>query len=102
MDGWIECRLRSFVAKKWRNTVWRRYPLPHLVQEFRLVRLIYPVPGIKPPLTARRGPHRKAAWGKLLEPFEQAGRGRAKAPPLSILLQGPSNPSRPQRRIYLA
>ena len=23
MDGWIERRLRSFVAKKWRNTVWR-------------------------------------------------------------------------------
>jgi hypothetical protein len=30
MDGWIERRLRSFVAKKWRNTAWRRYPLPRL------------------------------------------------------------------------
>jgi hypothetical protein len=27
MDGWIERRLRLFIAKKWRNTVWRRYPL---------------------------------------------------------------------------
>jgi hypothetical protein len=34
--GWIERRLRSFLAKKWRNTVWRRYLLPRLVQEFGL------------------------------------------------------------------
>jgi RNA-directed DNA polymerase len=50
LDGWIERRLRSFVAKKWRNAVWRIYPLSRLVQEFGLVRLIYLVPGIKPGL----------------------------------------------------
>jgi RNA-directed DNA polymerase len=64
MDGWIERRLRSFVAKKWRNTVWRRYPLSRLVQEFGLVRLIYLVPGINPSSTQRWRPHRKAACGK--------------------------------------
>jgi hypothetical protein len=50
LDGWIERRLRSFVAKKWRNAVWRIYPLSRLVQEFGLMRLIYLVPGIKPSL----------------------------------------------------
>src|SRR5215475_6860378 len=64
MDGWIERRLRSFVAKKWRNTVWRQYPLPRLVREFGLVRLIYLVPGINPSSTPRWRPHRKAACGK--------------------------------------
>jgi group II intron reverse transcriptase/maturase len=64
MDGWIERRLRSFVAKKWRNTAWRRYPLPRLVQEFGLVRLIHLVPGINPSLTPQWRPHRKAACGK--------------------------------------
>ena len=64
MDGWIERRLRSFVAKKWRNTVWRQYPLPRLVQEFGLVRLIYLVPGINPSSTPQWRPHRKAACGK--------------------------------------
>jgi group II intron reverse transcriptase/maturase len=64
MDGWIERRLRSFLAKKWRNTVWRRYPLPRLVQEFGLVRLIYLVPGINPSSTPQWRPHRKAACGK--------------------------------------
>ena len=64
MDGWIERRLRSFVAKKWRNTVWRQYPLPRLVQEFGLVRLIYLVPGINPSSMPQWRPHRKAACGK--------------------------------------
>src|SRR6201987_4430811 len=64
MDGWIERRLRSFVAKKWRNTVWRQYPLPRLVEEFGLVRLIYLVPGINPSSTLQWHPHRKAACGK--------------------------------------
>src|SRR6201993_3910056 len=64
MDGWIERRLRSFVAKKWRNTVWRQYPLPRLVEEVGLVRLIYLVPGINPSSTPQWRPHRKAACGK--------------------------------------
>jgi hypothetical protein len=64
MDGWIERRLRSFVAKKWRNTVWRQYPLPRLVQEFGLVRLIYLAPGINASSTPQWRPHRKAACGK--------------------------------------
>src|SRR5262249_51734508 len=64
MDGWIERRLRSFVAKKWRNTVWRQYPLPRLVQEFGLLRLIYLVAGINPSSMPQWRPHRKAVWGK--------------------------------------
>jgi group II intron maturase len=39
LDGWIERRLRSFVAKKWRNAAWRIYPLPRLVREFGLPEL---------------------------------------------------------------
>jgi RNA-directed DNA polymerase len=64
MDGWIERRLRSFVAKKWRNTVWRRYPLPRLVHDFGLVRLIDLVPSLNLSPTPQWRPHRKAACGK--------------------------------------
>ena len=31
----------SFIARRWRNTAWRRYPTPRLVNEFGLVRLIH-------------------------------------------------------------
>ena len=71
LDGWIERRLRSFVAKKWRNAVWRLYPLSRLVQEFGLVRLIYLVPGIKPGLEAYRM-NRSRARSKTMRPRGQS------------------------------
>ena len=37
MDGWIERRLRSFLAKKWRNMVWRWIvPIPGTTKLNRL------------------------------------------------------------------
>src|SRR3954453_15370078 len=64
LDGWIERRLFSFIARRWRNTAWRRYPTPRLGNEFGLVRLIHLVPGIRIIPRQRRRPHRKAACGK--------------------------------------
>jgi RNA-directed DNA polymerase len=64
LDGWIERRLRSFVAKRWRNATWRQYPTRRLVTELGLIRLISLVPGITKLLTPPRRPHRKAACGK--------------------------------------
>ena len=64
LDGWIERRLLSFIAKRWRNTAWRRYPTSRLVNEFGLVRLIHLAPGIRIIPRQRRRPHRKAACGK--------------------------------------
>jgi len=64
LDGWIERRLRSFIAKRWRNAVWRKYPTQRLVAELGLVRLISLVPGITKLLTPPRRPRRKAACGK--------------------------------------
>jgi RNA-directed DNA polymerase len=64
LDGWIERRLFSFIARRWRNSAWRRYPTSRLVNEFGLVRLIHLVPGIRIIPRQRRRPHRKAACGK--------------------------------------
>lgn len=64
LDGWIEQRLRSFIAKRWRNQTWRRYPTSRLVTDFGLVRLIHLIPGIKPAFRAVKRPNRKAACGK--------------------------------------
>src|SRR3954453_6884276 len=64
LDGWIERRLFSFIARRWRNSAWRRYPTSRLVNEFGLVRLIHLVPGIHSRPRQRRRPHRKAACGK--------------------------------------
>src|SRR3954463_1544383 len=64
LDGWIERRLLSFIARRWRNTAWRRYPTSRLVNEFGLVRLIHLVPGIRSIPRQPRPPHRKAACGK--------------------------------------
>jgi RNA-directed DNA polymerase len=64
LDGWIERRLRSFVAKRWRNATWRQYPTRRLVTELGLIRLISLVPGITKLLTPPRRPRRKAACGK--------------------------------------
>lgn len=64
LDGWIERRLWSFIAKRWRNAAWRRYPTARLMAEFGLVRLIRLVPGIEFRSHATRRPRRKAACGK--------------------------------------
>jgi RNA-directed DNA polymerase len=64
LDGWIKRRLWSFVAKRWRNAVWRKYPIRRLVEELGLMRLTSLVPGITMLLTPAKRPHRKAACGK--------------------------------------
>ena len=46
LDRWIEHRLYSFRAKRWRNAMWRRYPTARLIGEFGLVRLTHLVPGL--------------------------------------------------------
>jgi RNA-directed DNA polymerase len=46
LDGWIERRLYSFLAKRWRNPLWRRYPTRRLIGEFGLVRLTHRIPGL--------------------------------------------------------
>jgi len=46
LDRWIEHRLYSFRAKRWRNAMWRRYPTARLIGEFGLVRLTQLVPGL--------------------------------------------------------
>ena len=64
LDGWIERRLWSFIAKRWRNIAWRRYPTVRLMEEFGLVRLIRLVPEIALRTRPTKGPRRKAACGK--------------------------------------
>ena len=46
LDRWIEYRLYSFLAKRWRNAMWRRYPTARLIAEFGLVRLTHLIPGL--------------------------------------------------------
>jgi RNA-directed DNA polymerase len=46
LDRWIEHRLYSFLAKRWRNAMWRRYPTARLIAEFGLVRLTHLIPGL--------------------------------------------------------
>jgi hypothetical protein len=46
LDGWIERRIDSFLAKRWRNPLWRRYPTRRLIGEFGLVRLTHLIPGL--------------------------------------------------------
>lgn len=46
LDRWIVRRLYSFVAKRWRNAMWRRYPSSRLIEEFGLVRLTHQIPGL--------------------------------------------------------
>jgi RNA-directed DNA polymerase len=46
LDGWIEHRLHSFLAKRWRNSMWRRYPSRRLIDEFGLVRLTHLIPSL--------------------------------------------------------
>jgi RNA-directed DNA polymerase len=44
LDGWIERRIYSFLAKRWRNAMWRKYP--RLIEDYGLRRLLYLVPSL--------------------------------------------------------
>jgi RNA-directed DNA polymerase len=44
LDRWIERRIYSFLAKRWRNVIWRKYP--KLIEEYGLVRLTHLIPGL--------------------------------------------------------
>ena len=46
LDRWIEHRIYSFLAKHWRNPLWRQYPTRRLIAEFGLVRLTHLIPGL--------------------------------------------------------
>lgn len=47
LDRWIQHRLYSFKAKRWRNGMWRKYPSKRLYGEFGLVNLIELVPSLQ-------------------------------------------------------
>jgi hypothetical protein len=64
LDGWIERRLWSFLAKRWRNSKWRTHPSSRLINEYELVRLIHLVPSLQDRIPPRTGRRRKAACGK--------------------------------------
>ena len=46
LDRWIEPRLYAFLAKRWRNPMWRRYPTRWLIAAFGLGRLTHLIPGL--------------------------------------------------------
>jgi group II intron reverse transcriptase/maturase len=46
LDRWIERRIYSFLAKRWRNAMWRKYPTVRLIGEYGLVRLTHLIPGL--------------------------------------------------------
>jgi RNA-directed DNA polymerase len=46
LDRWIERRLYSFLAKRWRNGKWRTYPRGRLIEELGWVRLTHLIPGL--------------------------------------------------------
>jgi RNA-directed DNA polymerase len=48
LDGWVERRIYSFLANRWRNPMWRTYPTRRLSEEFGLVRLTHLIPGLVP------------------------------------------------------
>jgi RNA-directed DNA polymerase len=48
LDRWIEHRIDSFLAKRWRNPMWRRYPTRRLIAEFGRGRLTHLIPGLVP------------------------------------------------------
>ena len=47
LDNWIQHRLYSMRAKRWRNTMWRKYPSWRLYGEMGLVNLIGLVPSLQ-------------------------------------------------------
>ena len=82
LDRWIEPRIYSFLAKHWRNPMWRQYPTRRLIAEFGLVRLTPSHPRSRPTMTPGRSSRGKRLAGKLHEPFDRADRGRAFTPHL--------------------
>jgi group II intron reverse transcriptase/maturase len=46
LDGWIERRIYSFIAKRWRNIAWRKYPTGRLRGEYGLVSLFHLIPKV--------------------------------------------------------
>jgi hypothetical protein len=46
LDRWIERRIYSFLAKRWRNVIWRKYPTKRLIGEYGLVRLTHLIPSL--------------------------------------------------------
>ncbi len=46
LDSWIKRRIYSFLSKRWRSAMWRRYPTKRLIGEFGLVRLTHLIPGL--------------------------------------------------------
>jgi RNA-directed DNA polymerase len=46
LDRWIERRIHSFLAKRWRNAMWRKYPAVRLIGKYGLVRLTHLIPGL--------------------------------------------------------
>ena len=55
LDGWIERRLWSFLAKRWRNSKWRTYPSSRMINDYDLVRLIHLVPSLQDRIPPRMG-----------------------------------------------
>lgn len=46
LDRWIEKRIYSFIAKRWRNAAWREYPTGRLREEYGLVSLFHLIPKV--------------------------------------------------------
>ena len=46
LDRWIVQRIYSFLAKRWRNTIYRKYPVKRLIREYGLVRLTHLIPSL--------------------------------------------------------
>lgn len=46
LDRWIVQRIYSFLAKRWRNTMYRKYPVKRLIREYGLVRLTHLIPSL--------------------------------------------------------
>jgi len=47
LDGWIVRRLLSHRAKRWRNALWKAYPVRRLRSEFKLVSLVSLIPSLQ-------------------------------------------------------
>lgn len=47
LDRWIVQRIYSFLAKRWRNVMWRKYPTKRLIGEYGLVRLTHLIPSLR-------------------------------------------------------
>jgi RNA-directed DNA polymerase len=54
LDRWITRRLRAFLARRWRNALWRRYPDEYFWSHLRLTQLYHLRRGFLRELAARR------------------------------------------------